>query len=67
MPCPECGASVQRSEASEHECEPERRLDYELFQLKAEIEAFDGDLAVFLASPQGLFARFLAERDRGAS
>jgi hypothetical protein len=66
MPCPECGASVQRAEAGAHVCEGERLLDFRLFQLREEIAAFDAQLATWLASARGRFAAWLAERDRHA-
>ena len=65
MPCAECGASVRTSERDEHACDPERRLEYRLFLLHDEIAGFDEGLRGYLASPQGRFAQWLAERDRG--
>jgi hypothetical protein len=56
MPCAECGASVDRAAASAHVCEPERLLDYRLFQLRDEIASFDDELAAWIA-----------ERDRRAA
>ena len=64
MPCPECGASVAAGELDEHMCDEERRLDYQLFQLRADVAAFDVALSAYLESPQGRFAVWLAERDR---
>ncbi len=64
MPCPACGASLDRSERDAHVCDEERRLDYELVQLRPEILAFDERLAQWLASPDGLFAVWEAERRR---
>jgi hypothetical protein len=40
------------------------RLDYQLFQLRAELASFDVQLAAFLASPHGRFETFYAERER---
>lgn len=67
MPCAECGASVDRTAASDHSCEPERLLDYRLFQLRDEIAAFDAQLGAWLESARGRFAAWLAERDRRAA
>ena len=53
MPCGECGASVDRAVAEAHVCETERWLDFQLFQLRDEIAAFDDQLS-----------NWLAERDR---
>jgi hypothetical protein len=64
MPCDECGASVAQDERDDHVCDPDRRLDYILFQLRHEIESFDGDLGEYLSSPQGRFLAWLAERER---
>jgi hypothetical protein len=64
MPCPACGASVDRAEASLHACDAEQLLDFRLFQLREEIAAFDAQLAAWLASARGRFAAWLAERDR---
>ena len=64
MPCPDCGASVPVHDGSGHVCEEERQLDYRLVGLRSEIEAFDDELARWLDTPDGRFARWLAERDR---
>lgn len=64
MPCPDCGASVKSGELDQHACDPERRLDYQLFQLRSEVEGFGSALSAFLDSPQGRFAQWLAERGR---
>jgi hypothetical protein len=66
MPCPECGASVERAEADAHMCDSERLLDFRFFQLREEILAFDAQLAAWLASARGRFAAWVAERDRRA-
>jgi hypothetical protein len=64
MPCAECGASVRVNARGDHRCDPERRLEYRLFQLRGEVATFDDGLSGYLASPQGRFAQWLAERDR---
>jgi hypothetical protein len=64
MPCDECGASVARDERDGHVCDPERRLEYVLFQLRDEIGSFDGQLQAYLHSPRGRFDAWLAERER---
>jgi hypothetical protein len=66
MPCPECGASVERAEADAHVCDGERLLDFRLFQLREEIVAFDAQFAAWFASARGRFAAWVAERDRRA-
>lgn len=64
MPCEECGASIHVADADEHECDPARLLEYRLFQLRDEVVNFDAGLSVYLSSPQGRFAQWLAERER---
>ena len=67
MPCVECGASVDSNEREVHTCDPERRLEYRLFQLRSEVSSFDDNLTDYLESPQGRFAQWLAERERRRS
>ena len=63
MPCPDCGASVPVA-AEPHVCDDERQLDFRLVELRPEIAQFDDDLAAWLDTPAGRFARFMAEYDR---
>jgi hypothetical protein len=62
--CPECGASVAMDDRDEHECDPDRRADYLMFQLRDEIAAFERCVYEYLTSPHGRFAQWLAERRR---
>ena len=64
MPCRHCGASVARKEIEQHVCDPERKLEYELFTLRDEIGEFESQLAHYLDTPRGRFALWIAERDR---
>jgi hypothetical protein len=64
MPCPECGASVRVTQRASHTCDPERRLEYRLFQLRHEVDALDERLRGYLDSPEGRFEQWLAERER---
>jgi hypothetical protein len=64
MPCDECGTSLEGPERDEHACDPERRLEYQLFQHHAAIASFDDDLGAYLASNQGRFAVWYAEYTR---
>ncbi len=66
-PCPACGASVRRTEADAHRCDPERRLDFVMFQLRGEVESFGDALRSYLDSPQGRFEQWAAEQRRPAS
>ena len=58
MPCTACGASVARGDGA-HVCDDDRRLAFEAFGL-------DGDLADWLATPEGRFEQYYAERNRRA-
>jgi len=64
MPCLDCGASVARTESEQHFCEPERRLDFAVFQLRGELEQFDAQLSEYLATPQGQFEAWYAANRR---
>jgi hypothetical protein len=64
MPCTECGASLPVDERADHVCDPERRLEYRLFQLRDEVAGFEDGLRGYLDSPQGRFAQLMAEQDR---
>lgn len=64
LPCPDCGASLPAAGDPGHVCDDERRLDYRLVELQPEIERFDDDLAAWLETPDGRFARFVAEQGR---
>lgn len=64
MPCPECGSSVERAESPRHLCDPERRLDFRLFGLRDEVEAFESELTAYLETPRGRFELWYAARAR---
>lgn len=66
MPCSECGASLARGEEDRHVCDEQRRLRYQLIQLRAEIAGFDDDLATYLDSPEGRFEAWYAARRRSS-
>jgi len=66
MPCPECGASVAVAAEAEHVCNAQRRVDYELFQLRAETAGLDGEIEEYLSSTRGRFEQWYAEHDRNA-
>ena len=52
---------------AEHVCDPERKLDYLMFQLREEVASFDDVLREYLGSAKGRFAQWIAERDRGSA
>lgn len=62
MPCPECGASVDRHSELVHVCDIERLLDYRMFGLREEIESLPARFVGFLETPDGQFERWLAAR-----
>ena len=64
MPCPDCGDSLERSKTSDHVCVNERRLDYQMFQLRDEVACFEAQLGAYLATPQGQFELWYAQRRR---
>ena len=65
MPCEDCGASVARAEREAHVCEEQRRVQYELFRLvRSEVAALEEELASYLATPEGRFHAWYAERER---
>jgi hypothetical protein len=66
MPCPNCGASLAGEERDEHTCDRERRLDYQMFQLRGEVACFDTELAAYLDSPAGKFDAWYAKNRRAA-
>ena len=64
MPCPDCGASMAVAADTQHVCDAERQLDFRLIELGPDIARFDDELASWLETPAGRFARFIAEYDR---
>ncbi len=68
MPCQECGGSVDRTRAPDHECSPERRADYQAFGLRHEVAQLESAVGHYLASAAGRFESWLAARQvRGSS
>ena len=68
LPCPDCGASMDRTDPQPHVCDAARVLDFSMFALRHEITRFERLLADYLVSPAGVFETWLAARDvRGAA
>jgi hypothetical protein len=61
MPCPECGASVDRT-GPVHECSPERRADYQVFGLRHEVAQLEIGLRRYLRTTSGVFESWVAAR-----
>jgi hypothetical protein len=47
-----------------HACDPERRLEYQVLQVREGLARLDHELDVFLNSPHGRFEVWYAERER---
>ena len=62
MPCPVCGASLDRTGAQAHECMPERLADYQLFGLRDEVAQLEPGIRRYLATASGRFESWLAAR-----
>ena len=67
MPCPECGASVEEATKTEHVCDPARRLDFEMFQLRDEVSGLDTQIDAYLSSARGRFEQWYADHERRRS
>ena len=52
MPCPECGASVDRADTTPHTCHPDQLLEYRMFGLRHEIAWLDRLVASYLRRPR---------------
>jgi hypothetical protein len=65
MPCPECGTSVDRTAGAAHACDPERRLDFQLFGLREEVASLEAGIRAYFASKRGRFELWYAARERG--
>ena len=62
MPCQTCGASVDRTGRSGHECLPERWADYQMFGLRDEVAQLEDGVRRYLATASGRFESWLAAR-----
>ncbi|MGZ5418022.1 MAG: hypothetical protein ACXWDI_12650 [Nocardioides sp.] len=63
MPCAECGASVPRTDVEAHECDPQRRVDFQILGMTAAIACFESDIEKYLSGKEGRFEVWLAARD----
>jgi hypothetical protein len=55
---------VATAAGAEHACNPNRRLDFELFQLRDEISGLDAEIGNYLSSARGRFEQWQAEQER---
>lgn len=62
MPCPECGASIDRHDLSAHRCSPARWADYQVFGLRDEVAQLEIGIGHYLRSATGRFESWLAAR-----
>lgn len=63
LPCPECGASVDRSETRGHSCEPERRAAFQMFAMREEVGRLEELIREHLDTPLGRLEVWAAARD----
>lgn len=52
------------SDEREHVCDTDRRVDFELFQLRTETAGLEAEIDAYLSSAQGRFEQWFAERER---
>jgi len=64
LPCPQCGAAVAQAAETDHVCDPDRLVDFQMLQLRDELNAVDDELAAYLDSPRGRFELWCARRER---
>lgn len=64
MPCTDCGSSVERAQAGNHRCDPERRLEYAVFTLRHELGDVEAEIEEYLETPHGRFEVWYAARER---
>ena len=64
MPCSDCGASVAREERDTHICDPERLVDYRLFQLRGDLDTLESEIGAYLETQKGKFDAWFAEQRR---
>ena len=60
MPCPDCGASVERGEPVPHVCDPERVVEYRMVGLRGEVDRLEEAMQEHLATPGGRFEAWMA-------
>ncbi|GAB2747356.1 hypothetical protein [Nocardioides pakistanensis] len=59
-PCPDCGEYFTYAASESHACEPQRRADYQMLTLRAEVSAFESLFRSYLTRKEGQFEAWLA-------
>jgi hypothetical protein len=62
--CPGCGVILPRERASEHDCEHDKWVAYQVGCFRSEIERIDVELSSYLQTSRGRFEAWYAERTR---
>ena len=65
--CSDCGATVNDAAFGEHVCDPEQWLDHQMVILQDDVAALTDEIHAYLASPEGRFDVWWAERGRLAN
>ena len=63
-PCPDCGAPVPVEDESDHRCERQRYVEYQMLLLRLQISAFEQQFHDWLRTPHGRFAAYYAAQQR---
>jgi hypothetical protein len=63
IPCADCGQAIERSSASEHTCDPDRRVEFKMVALRHQVLTFEKELHEYLSGKEGRFESWLAARD----
>jgi hypothetical protein len=65
QPCFECGALLSSEQRSRHVCSPDESAAHQVIKARVQLTVFEDEVSRFLETPEGRFALFLAERQRG--
>lgn len=63
VPCAQCGEAIERASTDSHDCDPQRRVEFQVLAQSHKILTFDSDLHDYLSSNEGRFQVWLASRD----
>jgi len=62
--CGECGALIERDGSDCHACQREQWIEFQVSQVRRDLERLDDEFEAFLTTPQGSFELWYAERRR---